>query len=129
MTATITSRLLVLLAGTALAACTSAAGITGPPPTAPPGGAVIVAQGIVFDRARLVVPADTSFALLFENRDGALHNVTIYDDAGGQPMFVGEVFTGPGSRSYAVPAIRAGTHRFRCDVHPQMSGTLEAGPG
>jgi plastocyanin len=134
MTATISGRLLGLLAAALLAAallagCTSAAGITGPPPTAPPGGAVIVAQGIAFDRAQLVVPAGTSFALLFENRDGALHNVTIYDDAGGQPMFVGEVFTGPGSRTYAVPAIPAGTHRFRCDVHPQMSGTLEAGPG
>jgi plastocyanin len=129
MTATFSARLLVLLAGTVLAACTSAAGITGPPPTAPPGGAVIVAQGMAFDRARLVVPAGTSFTLLFENRDGALHNVTIYDDAGSQPLFVGEVFTGPGSRSYAVAGIPAGTHQFRCDVHLQMSGTLEAGTG
>jgi plastocyanin len=133
MIATISGRLLVLaaalLAAALLAACTNAAGITGPPPTAPPGGAVIVAQGVAFDRAQLIVPAGTSFALLFENRDGALHNVTIYDDAGGQPLFVGEVFAGPGSRSYPVPAIPAGTHRFRCDVHPQMSGTLEAGPG
>jgi plastocyanin len=129
MTAVISGRLLVLLTGIVLAGCTSAAGITGPPPSAPLGGAVIVAQGVAFDRARLVVPAGTSFALLFENRDGVLHNVTIYDEAGGQPLFVGEVFAGPGSRSYAVPAIPAGTHRFRCDVHPQMSGTLEAGPG
>jgi plastocyanin len=26
-----------------------------------------------------------------------------------------------------VPAIPAGTHKFRCDVHPQMSGTVIAG--
>jgi plastocyanin len=27
---------------------------------------------------------------------------------------------------YEVPAIPAGTHRFRCDVHPEMAGTVTA---
>jgi len=107
------------------AACTSASGSAGPPPSAPPGGAVIVAQDLAFDRTELDVPAGLAFQLLFDNRDGAPHNVTILD-GGGKATFVGETFGGPGSRIYAVPAIAAGTYRFRCDVHTDMSGTLVA---
>jgi plastocyanin len=87
-----------------------------------------MAEAVAFDRFQLAVPAGTAFPLLFENRDGAPHNVRIYDDDG-QPLFVGEIFGGPASRTYEVPALSAGTHRFRCDVHPQMSGTVIAGSG
>jgi plastocyanin len=87
---------------------------------------VITAQNIAFDRGQLAVPAGRPFQLLFENREGAPHNVRIYDDVD-QPLFVGEIFGGPGSRTYEVPAIPAGTHRFRCDVHPDMAGTVIAG--
>ncbi len=115
----------VLLAGSIAVGCTaSAAG--GPPLAAPAGGAIITAQGIAFDRRQLDVPAGRPFLLLFENRDGAPHNVTIYDDGADEPLFAGEIFGGPGSRTYAVPAIPAGTHRFRCDVHFEMSGTVTA---
>jgi plastocyanin len=127
MTAVFGRAVMALLAGTVLLACTS--GPAGPPPTAPSGGAVVTAQGVAFDRTQLAVPAGRSFPLLFENRDGAPHNVRIYDDAGAQPLFVGEIFGGPSSRTYEVPAIPAGTHRFRCDVHPEMSGTVVAGSG
>jgi plastocyanin len=86
----------------------------------------MTAGGLAFDRAQLTIPAGRGFPLLFENRDGAPHNVRIYDD-GGQPLFVGEVFAGPATRTYEVPPITAGSHRFRCDVHPEMSGTVVAG--
>jgi plastocyanin len=72
------------------------------------------------------VPANVAFPLLFENRDGAPHNITILD-AGGSPLFVGETFSGYGSRTYAVPPIGAGSYAFRCDVHTYMTGTLVAG--
>ncbi|HEY8633071.1 MAG TPA: cupredoxin domain-containing protein [Candidatus Limnocylindrales bacterium] len=117
---------ILLLAGTVLVACTASAGAGGPPPSAPTGGAVVTAQNIAFDRGQLAVPAGRPFQLLFENREGAPHNVRIYDDVD-QPLFVGEIFGGPGSRTYEVPAIPAGTHRFRCDVHPDMAGTVIAG--
>ena len=116
----------ILLAGTVFVACTAAAGGGGPPPSSPTGGAVITAQNIAFDRGQLAVPAGRPFQLLFENREGAPHNVRIYDDVD-QPLFVGEIFGGPGSRTYEVPAIPAGTHRFRCDVHPDMAGTVISG--
>jgi plastocyanin len=116
----------ILLAGTVLVACSAAAGAGGWPPSSPTGGAVITAQNIAFDRGQLAVPAGRPFQLLFENREGAPHNVRIYDDVD-QPLFVGEIFGGPGSRTYDVPAIPAGTHQFRCDVHPDMAGTVISG--
>jgi plastocyanin len=118
---------ILLLASSLLAGCGASTGSAAPPPSAPSGGAVITAQNIAFDRVGLVVPAGQPFQLLFENREGAPHNVTIYDDGGAPPLFVGETFGGPASRTYEVPAIPAGTHKFRCDVHPQMTGTVTAG--
>ena len=115
---------LVLMAAALLTACTTSTVAGGPPPSAPPGGAVITAQNIAFDRTQLDVPAGRPSQLLFDNREAALHNVTIYDE-GADPLFVGEVF-GAGSRTYEVPAIPSGRHRFRCDVHPEMLGTVTA---
>jgi plastocyanin len=106
--------------------CGTSAGTGGPPPSAPEGGAVITADHITFDRAELVLPADRAFPLIFENRESAPHNVTVFNEASGQVLFAGEIFGGPGSRTYAVPPIPAGTHRFRCDVHPEMAGAVIA---
>lgn len=106
-------------------ACGPTAGAGGPPPSAPPGGAVITAEAIAFDRSELAVPAGVRVPLLFENRESAPHNVTIVDDAG-RTLFVGEVFSGSASRTYDVGPLPAGTYRFRCDVHPEMSGTVIA---
>ena len=115
-----------LLMTTSLLACTaSSAG--GPPPSAPSGGAVITAQALKFDRSQLDVPAGRPFQLLFENRESAPHNVRIFDEGGvDQPLFNGETFGGPGARTYEVPSLPAGTHKFRCDVHPEMAGTVNA---
>lgn len=104
------------------AACGPAA--SSGPPSAPPGGAVIVAADIAFDRTTLEGPADRPFALLFENREAAAHNVRIYAADPADALFEGEVFGGPASRTYEVPAIPPGTYRFRCDVHPDMAGTI-----
>ena len=117
----------LVLAASMLTGCNTSTGTSAAPPSAPSGGAAITAQNTTFDRAQVVVPAGRPFQLLFENREGAPHNVTIYDDGGAPPLFVGETFGGPGSRTYEVPSIPAGTHKFRCDVHPQMTGTVTAG--
>jgi len=98
----------------------------GPPPTLPPGGVAIVADDLAFDTQRLEVRAGAGFGLLLENREGAPHNVRIYDDGSADPLCVGEIFSGPATRLYHVPALPAGTHRFRCDVHPAMSGDVIA---
>jgi plastocyanin len=83
----------------------------------------LVASGTAFDRSTLTVLADRPFSLVFENRDGEPHNVSIAA-AGGAPLYVGEVFAGPAAKVYPVPALPAGRYGFRCDVHAEMTGTL-----
>ena len=87
---------------------------------------MIVANELAFSPQTVAVAAGTPFGLVLVNREGAPHNVTILD-ARGVEQFVGEVFGGPGWRTYAVPALAAGAHGFRCDVHPTMTGTLVVG--
>lgn len=92
-------------------------------------GLSISAANLQFDRTELSIPADVAVALVFENRDSAPHNIAIYADASaGQALFVGEIFSGPGSRGYDLPALAAGTYIFRCDVHQEMTGTLVVTP-
>jgi plastocyanin len=81
-----------------------------------------------FDRPSLTVPGGTRFDLVFDNEDdGVPHNVAIYvDSSAEESLFVGETITGPRSATYDVPALDPGEYFFRCDVHPQMNGTLEA---
>jgi plastocyanin len=93
------------------------------------GGFEISAANLAFNRSELVVPANVAVGLVFENRESAPHNIAIYaGDSAGQALFVGEVFSGPGSRLYRLPALAAGSYFFRCDVHQNMTGSLVATP-
>jgi plastocyanin len=115
---------IAILVVVALAITTGCSAAGGPAPTAPPGGVVITANGLAFDRTQLDVPAGKPFPLLFENREIAPHNVAIFAAGSDDALFVGEIFSGSASRTYEVPQLAPGTYRFRCDVHPEMSGTL-----
>jgi plastocyanin len=101
-----------------------------PPP--PPGCSAptclqVVASGIQFDTDRLSAPPDTPFRIVFDNEDPDQHNVAIYD--GSDPLFKGQIFGGPKTVTYDVPALPAGTYTFVCDVHPtQMKGTFTVEP-
>jgi len=127
MTRSSAGPLLVVLAVVLIGgACGPTAGAGGSSPSAPAGGAVLVAADTTFDRAELDVPAGVAFPLQFENREASPHNVTIVDEAG-RALFVGDIVSGPASRTYRVGPLSAGSYRFRCDVHPSMSGTVIAG--
>ena len=98
-------------------------------PSANPNAEVvdISASGVAFSTATLTAPADAPFTIHFDNQDaGIQHNVAISDPAGAE-VFKGEIFPGPGTRDYAVPALKAGTYKFVCTVHPNMTGELTAG--
>lgn len=84
-----------------------------------------------FTVTELTAPAGQAFQLAFDNADpGVEHNVAIAD-AGGDPVFTGELVRGPATVTYDVPALEPGVYDFTCSVHPQMQGTLtvERGSG
>ena len=111
-----------------LAAC-SGASAEAPTPAAPAGSpsgdaVSIVAKEIKFVPTALSVKADTAFDILFDNQDGAPHNIDI-SSSGGTTVFKGEIVT-KATVDNAVPALAAGTYQFWCEVHPNMTGTLTA---
>jgi plastocyanin len=57
------------------------------------------------------------------------HNVAIYTNASAsQALFQGPNQSSPGTISYQVDPLPAGTYFFRCDVHPtQMTGVFVVG--
>lgn len=81
-----------------------------------------------FVAERLTAPAGDPFGLVFINEDdGVQHNVAIYgDESVEESLFVGALIQGPETVTYDVPALAPGVYYFRCDVHPQMDGALEA---
>jgi plastocyanin len=97
------------------------------PASLDPASPKLVAENIAFDAKQLAVPANTPFAVVFENRDTVPHNVSVYTTgAGEQRVFQGVIVTGPATRWYPVPALAPGTYAFRCDIHPTMTGTIVA---
>ena len=110
----------------ALAACSgggSAASAT-PPSDA---DASITAEANAFEPRDVAIPDGQPFELFFKNLDGQPHNVAIYqDNSASEALFVGENVT-DGTVIYHIPALPAGTWFFRCDVHPDMQGTIDAG--
>jgi cytochrome c oxidase subunit 2 len=105
---------------------------SGPPPSGPPpsgspaaGGPAlqIAAANLAFDKTSLEAPANTAFSIVFANNESAPHNVEILDGAGAK-VFGGDIVTGPKTVTYQVNPLPAGTYKFRCVVHQQMTGTL-----
>jgi plastocyanin len=108
-----------------VAACGSASAEqpSGPAASLAPDSPKIVAKDIAFTTKTVTAPAGKAFAIDFDNEDSAPHNVDI-TDASGHTVFRGDVFGGASHRVYSVPALAAGTYTFKCDVHPDMTGTL-----
>jgi plastocyanin len=94
------------------------------------GGLTVVAEDTEFDTTEIDLPADTEGPLTLDNEDPFAHNLSIYEDdtASGEPLFTFEPFPGPESKTFDVPAIPEGEYYFRCDIHPNMEGTVVVGP-
>ncbi|HET9613936.1 MAG TPA: cupredoxin domain-containing protein [Candidatus Limnocylindrales bacterium] len=123
-----------------LNALTGGSGGSSAPGSAAPGGSIDPNAPVVtvtapsgaattgFDPTTLTAKANTAFTLTFDNQDPtAPHNIVISDPSGAAvPMGDTSFFQGPQKKSYAVPALKAGTYTFQCQVHPStMKGTLE----
>ncbi|MDQ4025241.1 MAG: cupredoxin domain-containing protein, partial [Actinomycetota bacterium] len=99
-----------------------------PVATAPPDGPTtsISAEGSKFDTATITLAAGEPATLEFDNKDaGVQHNVAIYeDDSLSAEIFKGDFVTGPDTITYQFDAPKKGEYYFRCDVHPDMDGTV-----
>ena len=124
---TLTLGLLALAA--VLAACSGTAAAPGTqsqaPAGSPSGDAVtIVAKDLKFVPTAVSVKADKPFEIVFDNQEGAPHNVAI-SDASGKNVYKGEIVSSK-KVTYQVPALAAGAYGFICEVHPDMKGTITA---
>ena len=97
-------------------------------PSGAPGSITLVAENVKFNTATLQVPADKPFKVTLDNKDkGTPHDFDILD-ASGAKVFDGKDFPGPAQKTYDVPALKAGTYKFECSIHPSlMNGALTAG--
>jgi len=88
------------------------------------GGAVtIVAQNISFDTTEISARVGESLDITFDNRDNGLqHSLHVRDTATGDQKT--EIAAGPVTQTLQVTFDRAGEHRYFCDVHPFMTGTI-----
>lgn len=117
----------VIFALVVLTACNSS------PTTSQPGGTTpsstepepditinISASGLAFDKNKIEVTVGSDVLIVFENKDRVRHNVAIYTNSSAStPIFVGEIFSGPETKSYRFTAPSSpGVFFFRCDVHP-----------
>ena len=94
--------------------------------TADPADAdvTITSVDMEFDQTTIAVAAGESFTLALVNEDAVPHNVSIYtDSSASEDLFVGDVITET-TVVYDVPALEPGEYFFRCDLHPEMTGTL-----
>jgi plastocyanin len=118
---------LLVLAVAVVGACSASAYSPSAPPSIDADALTISANDLVFSTATLTAPAGEPFQIVFDNQEGAPHNVAIYtDESTAEKILVEEPFSGPRVVIYNVPALAAGAYFFRCDVHPEMKGTLTA---
>ena len=84
-----------------------------------------MALNIAFDTKEIQVPGGQPFAIEFDNQDSGIpHNVAIKDGSGAD-VFKGEIFPGPGQKTYQVgPLTKGAVYTFACEVHPTMTGTV-----
>jgi plastocyanin len=126
--------MLGVTAGVAMLAGGVALAVVGGTEEEPGGGGekpvvTLAAANIAFEPTSLTVPAAEAFTLRFHNEDAnTQHNVQIFDDPefGGTPLFSGALITGVRQTDYEVDPLEAGAYFFRCEVHPTMTGKMQA---
>lgn len=120
-----------LLIAFGLAACSgSTDGFAASDPS--PGATATVTDGIVelsaddleFDASVIEAPAGEPFTIVFTNNEAAPHNVALYVSEGGESIVASEPIGDGETQELEVEGLAAGTYYFRCDVHPEMEGSI-----
>ena len=114
---------LLVVALSAAACGSSTSGGTTSAASIDPNAVRIVAAGQQFTTKDITAPAGKAFQIAFESQSGDPHNIAIAAP-GADPAFRSEVYTGPGTKTFDVQPLTAGSYTFKCDVHPGMEGKL-----
>jgi plastocyanin len=89
------------------------------------GPVSITAKNLKFNRRVLELRADSPSILRFKNDDRDAHNVDIYTDTSyDKSLFSFDAIPGPFRQDFQFTSPPAGKYVFKCDVHPQMRGTV-----
>lgn len=90
------------------------------------GGAVtITAASLAFDANVIQATAGEAFTVTLVNNDSAPHNFSIYTEEGGDALVQGDTAEAGQTVTIEVDALDAGTYFFKCDIHPDMNGSVE----
>jgi hypothetical protein len=99
-------------------------------PTTPVTAATLIAKSIQWDLKQLLFTANAKITVTIDNQDSALgvpHNFALYTNAARTPdkeIYKPAKDVPPGQKlDYTIPALKAGTYYFQCDIHPSMNGT------
>ncbi len=87
----------------------------------------VTAKGIAFDTSTITLSGGQQSTIAFTNDDGVQHNIAVFPSADdlANPLFRGDLITGPDTIDYTIPPLDTGQYYFHCDVHPlQMTGTV-----
>jgi len=122
---------LILVFATALAACSGnseesqpADGGTGGTATVTDGAVEVTAEGLAFDATTIEATAGEDFTITLVNNDSAPHNISIYSEEGGDQIVLGDTAEAGQSVTVDVSALEPGTYYFKCDIHPDMNGSV-----
>jgi len=91
------------------------------------GAITLTADGMAFDASVIEATAGEDFTLTLVNNDSAPHNWALYTEEGGETIVTGDVADPGGTVTVDVSGLDAGTYFFKCDIHPEMNGSVEVG--
>ena len=119
---------LLLAVAVAAAGCGLATSTPLPPPLASGSNepSVNVAiRDMALQPGHFSVPAGRPFHIVFSNDDTSMaHGLVI--EQGATDLWRGAPVEGPGTATFEVPALAAGTYTIYCEVHIGITGTLDA---
>ena len=91
------------------------------------GAVTITAANLEFDASVIEATAGEAFTITLVNNDSAPHNLSIYTEDGGEQVVLGATAEGGQTVEIDVSALEAGEYFFKCDIHPDMNGSVVVG--
>ena len=78
-----------------------------------------------FEPANLQLPAESEVVIEFHNEDDVDHTFSVYEDEGGDEIFVSDPIPGGETAELEFATPEAGTYYLQCDIHPdEMTGEI-----